>query len=60
MTFVWPQLLWLLAVVPLLALGYAAWVRRRAAARRELGGLVLSAGPGRGRLRHLPPALFLL
>ena len=60
MTFVWPQLLWLLAAVPLLALGYAAWVRRRAAARRELGGLVLSAGPGRGRLRHLPPALFLL
>jgi Ca-activated chloride channel family protein len=60
MTFVWPQLLWSLLLVPLLAAGYAAWSRRRSAARRELGGLVLSAGPGRGRWRHLPPALFLL
>jgi Ca-activated chloride channel family protein len=60
MTFVWPQMLWSLLLVPLLAAGYLAWNRRRAAARRELGGLVLSAGPGRGRWRHLPPALLLL
>lgn len=60
MTFVWPQLLWSLLLVPLLATAYLAWTRRREAARRELGGLVLSAGPGRARWRHLPPALFLL
>jgi Ca-activated chloride channel family protein len=60
MSFVWPQMLWSLLAVPLLAAGYVAWVRRRSSARRELGGLVMSAGPGRGRWRHLPPALFLL
>ncbi len=60
MSFVWPQMLWSLLLVPLLAAGYVAWTRRRAVARRELGGLALSAGPGRGRWRHLPPALFLL
>lgn len=60
MTFVWPQMLWSLLLVPLLAAAYLAWTRRRTAVRTELGGLVLSAGPGRGRWRHLPPALFLL
>ena len=60
MTFAWPQMLWSLLLVPLLAAAYVAWTRRRAGARRDLGGLRLSAGPGRGRWRHLPPALFLL
>lgn len=60
MTFVWPQMLWALLAVPLLAGAYVAWTRRRGAARSTFGGLSLSAGPGRGAWRHLPPALFLL
>jgi Ca-activated chloride channel family protein len=59
MTFLWPQLLLGLAAVPLLALLYLWAVRRRSGRRRELGGLAVSDGPGRGRLRHLPPVLFL-
>jgi Ca-activated chloride channel family protein len=60
MTFVWPQMLWTLIAVPLLAAAYLAWTRRRGAARASFGGLSLSAGPGRGAWRHLPPALLLL
>jgi Ca-activated chloride channel family protein len=60
MTFVWPQMLWALVAVPLLAAAYVVWTRRRGAARTTFGGLSLSAGPGRGAWRHLPPALFLL
>jgi Ca-activated chloride channel family protein len=60
MTFVWPQMLLGLAVVPLLALLYLFWARRRAGRLRGFGGLARSVGPGGGRLRHLPPALFLL
>jgi Ca-activated chloride channel family protein len=59
-TFVWPQMLWGLLAVPLLAAAYVAWTRRRGAGLGTLGGLSMSAGPGRGRWRHLPPALFLL
>ncbi|MEN9317333.1 MAG: hypothetical protein RIS35_3726 [Pseudomonadota bacterium] len=59
MSFVWPQMLWSLLAVPLLAAAYVAWVRRRDARRAALGGLAHTAGPGRGRWRHLPPALFL-
>ena len=59
-SFIWPNLLWALLLVPLLAAAYWAWVRRRAGARNRLAGLVLGAGPGRGRLRHLPPALLLV
>jgi Ca-activated chloride channel family protein len=60
MTFVWPQMLLGLLLVPLLAGLYVFWARRRAARHRLLGGLARSAGPGGGRLRHLPPALLLL
>jgi Ca-activated chloride channel family protein len=60
MTFVWPQMLLGLVLVPLLAGLYLFWARRRAARHRVLGGLGRSVGPGGGRLRHLPPALFLL
>jgi Ca-activated chloride channel homolog len=60
MTFVWPQMLWALVAVPLLAAAYVVWTRRRGAARTTFGGLSVSAGPGRGAWRHLPPALFLL
>ncbi|MEI7445362.1 MAG: VWA domain-containing protein [Burkholderiales bacterium] len=60
MSFVWPQMLWGLLAVPLLGAAYLAWVRRRTARRAALGGLTQSVGPGRGRWRHLPPALFLV
>jgi Ca-activated chloride channel family protein len=61
MTFLWPGLLWLLLVAPLLVLAYRrAHVRRQQLAARY-GSLGL-AGGGRGVpawQRHLPPALFL-
>lgn len=60
MTFVWPQMLFGLLTVPLLAATYLWWTRRTRGARRRLGGLAQTDGPGRGRLRHLPPTLFLL
>jgi Ca-activated chloride channel family protein len=60
MTFAWPQMLWTLVAVPLLAAAYFAWTRRRGATRATFGGLLLSAGPGRGAWRHLPPVLLLL
>jgi Ca-activated chloride channel family protein len=59
MSFVWPQMLWALLAVPLLALAYLAGLPRRATRRAALGGLAQTLGPGRGRWRHLPPALFL-
>ena len=63
MRFVWPGLLWLLLLAPLLVAFYL-WVLRR----RQLGAVVYpSLGlvrPAMGRQgvwrRHLPPAIFLL
>ena len=63
MRFVWPELLWLLLLAPLLVAFYL-WVLRR----RQLGAVVYpSLGlvrPAMGRQgawrRHLPPAIFLL
>ena len=59
MSFLWPQMLLALAVVPLLAALYAWSVRRRRARLGGLGGLVAAPGPGQGAWRHLPPVLFL-
>jgi Ca-activated chloride channel homolog len=62
MTFLWPGMLWLLLLAPLLVLAYQrAQARRRQLAARY-GSLGL-AGGARGIpawRRHLPPALFLL
>ena len=63
MTFVWPQLLWLLLAVPLLAALYALQLRRkrRSALRYASLSLVTDAMGAAGRARrHVPPALFLL
>jgi Ca-activated chloride channel family protein len=63
MTFLWPELLWLLATIPLFAAAYIWLLRRRkrAYARYANLGLVKEAMSGGPRLRrHLPPALFLL
>jgi Ca-activated chloride channel family protein len=63
MTFLWPEALWLLAVVPLLALAYVALLARtrRSALRYVNLAMVrdaMSATPA--WKRHLPPLLFLL
>jgi Ca-activated chloride channel family protein len=60
MSFLWPQMLFGLALVPVLAALYAWSVHRRRARLGSLGGLVLAAGPGQGPWRHLPPVLYLL
>jgi Ca-activated chloride channel family protein len=63
MSFLWPRLLPLLVLVPLLVLLYLWLLRRRArdAVRYAGLGLVREAmSPGQGLRRHLPPALFLL
>lgn len=63
-TFQWPAMLWLLAVVPLSALGYAWLARRRREATRYAH--LASAGAPRAEgffgalVRAAPPALMLL
>lgn len=59
MKFLWPDLLWLLLAVPLLALLYGWMLRRRARAAQRWAALS-ATGDGRGRWRrHLPPAMWL-
>jgi len=62
MSFLWPHLLWLLAVVPLLvALYFWALSRRKKVAVRYAGlELVREAAGGQRWRRHVPPLLFLL
>ena len=63
MSFVWPSLLWALAVLPLLVALYVWLLKRRSrtALRFASLGLVRQAlGPGQRLRRHVPPALFLL
>lgn len=63
MKFLWPQMLWLLLVVPLLV-GMYAWLlqRRKRAALRFANVALVKAAIGRGQhvRRHLPPLLWLL
>jgi Ca-activated chloride channel family protein len=63
MTFIWPDMLWLLLLVPLLVLAYLAMLRRRKKYALQYAGLatVKRAMNGSQQLRrHLPPLLFLL
>jgi len=62
MRFLWPELLWLMLLVPALAGAYiyALRRRRRSAVRYASLSLVRGAiGPGQKVRRHLPPALLL-
>jgi Ca-activated chloride channel family protein len=62
-TFLWPQMLWLLAAVPLVVLAYFWLLRRKkqVALRYASLGLVRGAmGAGQRFRRHVPPLLFLL
>ena len=63
MTFIWPDMLWLLLAVPALVAGYVVLVRRRKKAALRYASLSLvreALGPGQSWRRHLPPLLFLL
>ena len=63
MSFLWPELLWLLLALPLLV-GLYVWLlgrRRKSAVRFANLALVKEAmGGGQRVRRHLPPALFLI
>ena len=63
MTFLWPELLWLLLAIPVL-IGVYVWVLRRKkklAVRYASLAMVREAlGAGNRLRRHVPPALFLI
>lgn len=63
MSFVWPDLLWLLLAVPALVLMYLWLLHRRKKNTVRYASLALvkqAAGKGPGWRRHVPPALMLL
>ena len=62
MTFLWPEMLWLLLIVPLLVAGYFYLLRRKqeSALRYASLSLVKEAIGARRFRRHIPPLLFLL
>ncbi|HVY52065.1 MAG TPA: VWA domain-containing protein [Devosia sp.] len=63
MTFIWPEALWLLLLIPILV-GLYVWIlrrRRRAVVRYANLALVKAAiGQGAGWRKHAPPALMLI
>ena len=63
MRFLWPQALWLLALLPLLAGAYVLVLRRKRAAMKPFAGLAGvrgTAGEERPWKRHVAPALYLV
>jgi Ca-activated chloride channel family protein len=63
MTFIWPELLWLLLAVPLLVGLYLLLLRRKkkaALAYASLSMVKAAMRPGQRFRRHVPPLLFLL
>ena len=63
MVFLWPTLLWLLLVAPLLVLLYVWLMRRRKKSALQYSSLALvreAMGRGYHLRRHIPPVLFLL
>ena len=62
MTFLWPELLVLLALVPLLVAAYVIVLRRKRKAALRYASLSMvkdAMGAGPGFRRHVPPLLFL-
>jgi Ca-activated chloride channel family protein len=63
MTFMWPHLLWLMALLPLLIALYVWLLSRRKKASLRYASLSLvkdAMGKGQRIRRHIPPLLFLL
>jgi Ca-activated chloride channel family protein len=63
MTFLWPDMLWLLLAIPALVGGYVLLLRRKKKAALRYANLSLvkeAMGAGPQLRRHIPPALFLL
>ena len=63
MRFIWPSLLWLLALLPLLVLMYLWLLRKKRKTTVRLASLQvarLALGRGPGWRRHVPPLLLLL
>ena len=63
MTFLWPQFLWLLLVLPLLVLLYVWLLRRKKKNALQYASLSIvreAMGKGQTFRRHVPPMLFLL
>jgi Ca-activated chloride channel family protein len=63
MTFIWPSMLWLLALLPLLVLLYVWLLRKKRRTTVRLASVQvakLALGRGPGWRRHVPPALMLL
>jgi Ca-activated chloride channel homolog len=62
-TFLWPEFLWLLLVIPLLVLVYIWLLRRKKKMALRYASLSIvreAMGRGQGFRRHVPPILFLL
>ncbi|WP_019141144.1 VWA domain-containing protein [Noviherbaspirillum massiliense] len=63
MTFFWPQMLWLLLLVPALVAAYLFLLRRKKKLAIRYASLSIvkeAMGPAQGMRRHVPPLLFLL
>ena len=63
MKFLWPEMLWLLLVVPALVAGYFFLLRRKQQAALRYASLSMvkeALGAGRRFRRHIPPFLFLV
>jgi Ca-activated chloride channel family protein len=59
LTFLWPRLLWLLALLPLATLAYVLLMRRRARAASTYASLETVAADGGAWRRWAPPLLWL-
>jgi Ca-activated chloride channel homolog len=63
MTFLWPELLWLMLVLPMLLAAYVFVLRRKKKLALRYASLAMvreAMGAGQRIKRHIPPALFLL
>jgi Ca-activated chloride channel family protein len=63
MTFLWPEFLWLLALVPLLIAAYVFILKRKRKAALRYASLTMvreAMGDGQKFRRHVPPLLFLV
>lgn len=63
MSFLWPEMLWLLLLIPVIVAAYILVLRRRKKLALRYASLSVvkeAVGPGQKVRRHLPPLLFLM